>query len=764
MKTIFQIAKTELQTLFYSPVAWLITIIFTFQISLAFGGALESYMRFFAVGFRPSGLSSNIFAGMSGVFTHVQQYLYLYIPLLTMGLMSREYSSGSIKLLYSSPINNTQIILGKYLSMVLYGLVLVAILMVFVIFGSYVIKDFEMGAVLSGLLGIYLLLCAYAAIGLFMSSLTSYQIVAAMGTFVVLAILNYVGGLWQEVAFVRDITYWLSISGRSSWMIQGLICSEDVLYFILVTTLFLSLAIFRLHSNRQKTPWTASIGKYIAVFCLIALGGYVTSRPTMKTFYDATSTKSNTLTPNSQEVVRQMEGGVTITTYTNALDEENLPLAIPRSVNQDLSRFTQYTRFKPEIKMKYVYYYDSVVSPSLDKRYPDLDNRQRAEKITDAYDLKMNMFLTPEEIRGQIDLSGEGNIFVREVTRASGEKTFLRVFNDMQKLPGETEITAAFKRLVMKLPKVGFLTGHGERNRNREGDRNYNQFAQEKPFRYALINQGFDIEDVRLKKDIPDDITILVIADMREPLTDTEQLYLDRYIARGGNLLVLGEPRRQEAMNPIIEQLGVSFTPGTLVTQSENFLANFILSSATREASQIAYHFSSMFSREQVVTMPSAVGLDYSAASGFDVIPLFVSDSTAWNEVETSNFLDDTVSYNPAAGEIQQPFVTGLAMSRTVGDKMQKIIILGDADCISNAEINMRRQNVPAANFTLITGTFYWLSDEEVPIDVRRPPLPDDQLYLDKAGVKMTKTVFTWAFSGLLALIAVVIWLRRRGR
>ena len=65
------------------------------------------------------------------------------------------------------------------------------------------------------MLGLYLLVCAYAAIGLFMSSITSYQVVAAMGTLAVLAVLNFVGDMWQDIDFVRDITYWLAINGRA---------------------------------------------------------------------------------------------------------------------------------------------------------------------------------------------------------------------------------------------------------------------------------------------------------------------------------------------------------------------------------------------------------------------------------------------------------------------------------------------------------------------------------------------------------------------
>ena len=107
--------------------------------------------------------------------------------------------------------------------------------------------------------------------------------------------------------------------------------------------------------------------------------GYFSSRPVFKVFYDATRTKVNTLTPNSQEIVKQLKGGLTITTYTNLLDE-NYWIALPGAINTDLERFEKYLRFKPEIKMKYVYYYDKVKNEDLDKRYPDMNDEERARE------------------------------------------------------------------------------------------------------------------------------------------------------------------------------------------------------------------------------------------------------------------------------------------------------------------------------------------------------------------------------------------------
>lgn len=325
MKTIYKIARTELQTLFYSPIAWLILVIFTFQASMAFTNGLAGNVRSQELGYGLYNVTMGVFAGWRGMFIAMQQYLYLYIPLLTMGLMSRELSSGSIKLLYSSPVTNTQIILGKYLSMMIYNLVLMCILAVYLVFVAITIKSADVPLILSGMLGLYLLVCAYAAIGLFMSSITSYQVVAAMGTLAVLAVLNFVGDMWQDIDFVRDITYWLAINGRTQEFINGLICSEDVLYFVIVVALFLFLSIIRLQSRRQKTTWMTTVGKYGSVIVIAMLLGYMTSRPKLMCFYDTTATKQRTLTPNSQSIVARMDGGLTMTTFVNILEENYWP-------------------------------------------------------------------------------------------------------------------------------------------------------------------------------------------------------------------------------------------------------------------------------------------------------------------------------------------------------------------------------------------------------------------------------------------------------
>lgn len=762
MKIIYRIALAELQSLFYSSVAWLILIVFTIQCSFAFTGVVDANVVRKAMGYGVGNLTLDIYAGMHGFFKTLQEYLYLYIPLLTMGLMSGELSSGSIKLLYSSPVRNSQIILGKYLSMLVYGLVLIGIICVYVIYSAFVVKQLDVSMVLTGLLGIYLLICAYAAIGLFMSSITSYQVVAAMGTLAIFALLNVIKGIGQNIDFVREITYWLSINGRCNEFVRGMICSEDLLYFLIVIVLFLTLSILRLKAIRQKTPWKISLGKYAAVVIFAVVIGYFSARPSLKCFYDATRTKQQTLTENSQKILSRATGGLTMTTYVNCLDEFSWT-GEPANRLYDQRRFEQYTRFKPEIKMKYVYFYDKSQNERLYSLNQGLTDREIMIKLSVAQGLDTNMYLRPEEIKQVIDLSSEDNHVVRVLERENGRKVFLRMFRDMWIYPGEAEVTAAIRQLVDDdLPVVGFLTGHGVRNSEKAGDRDYRYFVQERVYRRALINQGFAIENVNLEDEIPEQVNILVVADMQTALSQEEMEALEKYIARGGNLIVAGDVGRAPVMNPIIASFGVQFMTGQIVQQNKDFMMDLVFAKPQKDLGNLSYMFDALV--ERVITMPGCVGLEYEQKPGFTIIPLLMSETQGcWNEVETMNFIDEKAELNVKAGEVEQAYPLALALSREIAGKQQKIVILGDADCMSNAEMKANRDKVNAGNGMFILSIFNWMTDGEFPIDVRRPATPDNDLYVGVDGMKITRYAF-WGFSLLLLVVYLCLWFHRRGR
>lgn len=772
MRRVYKIAKAELFTLFYSPIAWLILVIFSFQTGMAFHEKLQGMLRAQESGFPNSFITAGIFSGQFGLFASVQNYLYLYMPLLTMGLMSREFSSGSIKLLYSSPVTSAQIIWGKFMAMMAYGALLMGVLLIYTMIGLVTVDHFDLPAVLSGLLSLYLLLCAYSAIGLFMSSLTSYQVVAALGTLVLLAALSYMNQVWQDIDFVRDITYWLSISGRCNEMISGLICSEDVLYFLIVICMFLFLSILKLQANRTHTSFSVTWGKYVGVVVCAMLLGYLTSRPIFMAYYDATDTKFNTLTPNSQQVMNKLDGGLTITTYVNLLDREYYN-GIPSQVNTDKERLKQYIRFKPETKMEYVYYYDKPSNnPWLNNRYPKMSLAEQAKAVAELRELDLKMFMPPQELKKTIDLTDEGNTFVRLVQRENGQKAFLRIYDDMMKFPSEAEITAMFKRMVMKLPKVGFLQGHGERTITGDRIRDYTLFSSVKTFRYALTNQGCDVEslDISGDKQIPKEVDLIVISDMKQELLPEEKVKLDAYIANGGNLLVTLKPG-SSIMESFIEQFGVKTIPGQLVQPKLDLPGNLVLSKVTEQGiAQGSLAFETMDKRRQLVAMTNASGLYQAEDKGYTVTPIlqttdtmrYVDTTVTWNETETIDFVNDSAIVHPQAGEKLGTYNTAVAVSRKVGKKEQRIMIVGDADCISNGGLSPQTRRYPVANFSMIPGMFHWLSYGTVPVDVSRPRSKDNDISLTKGSLYAMKVSLMWVLPGILLVVSSILLIRRK--
>src|SRR5690606_19931038 len=140
---IFKIAKTDLRNLFYSPVAWFLTIALWIQTAYFYMNPLLPKAKWYDISlgndpeFKSTGgsFTRKLFLMGDSVFSNILQNLYLFVPLLTMDLISREMNGGTIKLLYSSPIRTRDIVFGKYLAIMLYNLLLVGIVGVFLLTG-----------------------------------------------------------------------------------------------------------------------------------------------------------------------------------------------------------------------------------------------------------------------------------------------------------------------------------------------------------------------------------------------------------------------------------------------------------------------------------------------------------------------------------------------------------------------------------------------------------------------------------------------------
>jgi len=754
-KVILKIAKAELQKMFYSPIAWVLLIVFVVQCGMGLSSNLDRIEQMQRLG-RLACFSNFIFTdGSNGILKTLYQYIYLYIPLLTMGLISEELRNKNINLLYAAPLTNTQIILGKYLSVLTYGLFLVGIVLIFIVFGIIAIQDFELGVMLSGLLGLFLMFMVYAAIGLFVSSLTSYPIVAAIGSFMILSVLSNISSFWQEYDFFRDITWWLSINGRAGELIQGLICSEDVLYFLIISVLFILLTIIRLNAVRQKVKFSITFGKNVIVVVVACLLGYISSRPVFMFYCDTSRTKYNTLTPATQKLLAGLKG-VTVNNYHNILNMEGWEAAL-FFINADQERFRPFMRFNPRLEIKNIYYHDTVITPynkdwTVEEHTNDLEGRKKS--------LNVKKIFTAEEIKQQVDLSGEGKGFVRQlINEENGRKAWLRVYdNAFKKHPLEAEIAVALRRLIMDPFVVGVVEGFGARSIYDQGTKGYYYRIAHKKTRDALVNQGFDVIAIDLACPIPDSLAVLVISDLQEPLTAEADRHLQEYIDRGGNLYVLGEPSGREVMNPVFEKFGFELFPGTLVKLDSLALADRLFSYVTHEAPAVNYWF--MRPGIKVATFGTSA-LVQKRDLGYTVIPLLRTDTVnVWNELETKYITEEhPVVFNPEAGERMDAWITMVALSRKINEREQRIVLSGDADWMANADFKGDVYNEYAC-----LGPFSWFTHEEAPMDVRRPARTDKVFKMDIKKAKYFGFTMKYVFPGLLFIVFLFLLFRRRGR
>ena len=768
MKVIHKIAKAELSQFFYSPIAWLVLIVFTVQSGIAFVTNFEDQLFDFESGRGVRALTETIFnSTWNGVLTQVREYLYLYIPLLTMGLISKEKANGSIKLLFSSPISNAQIIMGKFISMLILGLILMAVLFVYALYGYFTIDHFDMPYFLSGLLGIYLLTCAYAAIGLFMSTLTSYQVVAVVSTLAVLTVLNLIGNMWSDIPYLRDIAYWLSLKGRITEMLQGLISSVDIIYFLMIIGMFIMLSICKLNNERKRLTRSMSFIRYATIVVIGFAIGQISMIPYLKCYYDSTVTKQRTLTPSSQAIMEKMDGPLTITAYVNLLDPY-YARCMPKNIYYDKKKFEQLTRFKPETKFKYVYYWDKAHNPNLYANYPNMTDEEIVKTMIEKLELDPDLFKSTQEVEIPEEIKKEGNRFTRIIERENGEKAVLRIFDQPGYEPEEDHIAAAMSRLVNGSCKLGFISGHGEPSIYRIGERGMSNFTLAATSKKSLVNHGFDIFEINLKEQRLDTIQvdIVVLTQTRDGYTEDEMSQLKDYLAKGGNMLIASDPGSQKHMNPLLEDFGIElFMPGRIMQNNPDYVPTLALPKPTKEAIDLHWTFRWMNKWNYKVPMANAVGIDYTKAAekGVETMVIMETDTTGfWNELKNINYTETEADFNPEEGEKQTAFAMAVRVNRTVGDKEQRLILTGDTDWLTNGERATHRNKLNANTEHLQEYAFRWLTYDQYPVNVDRPSSPDYKFHVKTTSLPTMKICFWLGLPLIMIISCIAIQVKRK--
>jgi len=236
MRNILAIAQREFTSYFYSPLAWFVVPVF-----LGLVGVFSLYFQDILA----TGLAS-----MRVVFFWCAIFQVLLIPALTMRLFAEERRTGSIELLATLPVSEAQMVLGKYIAAM--GLICLSLLLTL----SYPmtlsdLSELDIGPVIGGYLGLFLLGASFAAIGTAASAMTQNQVVAFLVA-LVLCMLPFAMGfaLGRLPADILPLVQYLAFDTHFKNMARGVIDSRDVVYYLSIVALFLHLAVFSLERRR----------------------------------------------------------------------------------------------------------------------------------------------------------------------------------------------------------------------------------------------------------------------------------------------------------------------------------------------------------------------------------------------------------------------------------------------------------------------------------------------------------------------------------
>ena len=245
----FTIAARELRSLFLSPLAWAVLAVVQFILAYIFLSQIDNYLvwqpRLAAVEGAP-GVADLVIAPL---FSDAAIVLLLVAPLLTMRVLSEERRNRTLSLLFSAPVSMTEIVIGKYLGVLSFFLVLLGLLALMPL-SLLAGTELDLGKLATGLLGLTLLLAAFAATGLFMSALTEQPTIAAISTFGLLLLLWIIDWAGNSENQASGLFAYLSMLRHYETLLKGLFNSTDVAYYLLVIILFLGLSIRRLDADR----------------------------------------------------------------------------------------------------------------------------------------------------------------------------------------------------------------------------------------------------------------------------------------------------------------------------------------------------------------------------------------------------------------------------------------------------------------------------------------------------------------------------------
>jgi len=321
-----------------------------------------------------------------------------------------------------------------------------------------------------------------------------------------------------------------------------------------------------------------------------------------------------------------------------------------------------------------------------------------------------------------------------------------------EKVYGTTEekVTNAILKVTRKKKKVVyFATGHGEKSIDDNEPSGINELGK------AIEGENYEVKEIFTMRDsIPEDCQVLVFAGPTKDIFPAEREMVERYLDKGGKVLVLIDPMNElPELIKILNKYGIDATNSVVIDKFGKLLAGNYLTPVVNNYGEHAitknFRVASFFPQARALKKVEDVD------SSVDVEILASTSSSSYAETNIDTLIAGKTQFRPGE-DISGPVHIALVASKSAGSSSNgdsekrptsRLVVFGDSDFASNAYMKL------SGNSDLILNTINWLAEEEDLIAIRpKSSLTQPVILTSQQG----RVVFWLPVVGLPALIAVI--------
>lgn len=698
------IYKKELSSYFHTVIGWLFVAVNLFFISLYF--AIYNLLY-------GSTLFSNAMSSCGFV-------ILLSVPILSMRILAEERKNKTDQLILTAPITVGKIVAGKFFALATVFAIPCAISLIY----PLIMKAFgtvPMAQAYTAILGYYLYGLAAIAVGIFISSLTDNQVIAAVLSFGTLFLLYMIGSIGSVIFssdnLVKKLFESLDFSTRFYAFMEGSLDFRAIIYFISAILLVLYLTT----QSIQKRRWSVSrnsigTGAYSVTTILLAIGIFVlanlfaTQIPEDIAKIDITPNKLFSLTSPTKEYLKELKTDVTIYVYA---DEDNYDSTVQQTLKK-------YEAESSHIKVEYR-------DPA---KYPNFASEYTSDSISSG-----SLILVGNDRNKVIDYS---KLYEQEFDYNTYSQT-------VTGYDGEGRITSAINALMSDdQPTIYFLSGHSE-------------LSLDSTFESAVEKANLVTEELNLmtSESIPENAAAVMVFGPSENLSADDVSKLKNYIDAGGNVLLVTNyaSKSNENVKAFLSDYGLTLYDG-LVADTENgryYQDPFFLLPNIESSS-----YASLGSGTRYIFCPYAQGMTFDETNETYSVQAILSTSTG--SVAKTN-LNSMTTYDAEEGDQEGSFLLGAEVTKADGSG-GKLIVFTSINQFSQSSDDM----VAGANLQMFSNIISNYNTNEDTISIPVKSYTSDANVVPQKYFILVGLLTAVVVPLCLIIVGIVIWVRRRRR